>query len=141
MKLDKKIKSLLLAAIVAGMGTNTFAEMTVDTTNGVLTITSDIDGTVSAKVIGPDDKVVVNDRFSGNSFSWSPSSGPDGAYRYDVRFSPSPTNTNSSARLNLFNASSTSTEQDVSAPTIKSDYAGGSVEVKNGQLVSQGELQ
>ncbi len=44
MKLDKKIKSLLLAAIVTNVGTNAFAEMTVDKTNGALTITSDING-------------------------------------------------------------------------------------------------
>ncbi len=139
MKPENRIKSLLLVVAVASLGAPALADMTVDKTNGMLTITSDIDGTINAKIIGPDDSVAVNDRFIGNSFSWAPSSGPDGAYRYDVRFSPNPTNTNSSARLILFNTSSTSTEQDVSAPTIKSDYAGGSVEVINGQIDDQEE--
>ncbi len=117
MKLDKKIKSLLLAAIVAGVGTNAFAEITVDKTNGVLTITSDMDGTVIAKIIGPDDKVVVDESFRGSSFSWSPSTGPDGAYRYDVRVSPRVQNQGN-----------------------KSDYAGGSVEVINGQIYDHEEV-
>ncbi len=116
MKLDKKIKSLLLAAIVAGVGTNAFAEITVDQSNGVLTISSDMEGTVIAKVIGPDDIVVVDESFSGSSFSWSHSTGPDGAYRYDVKVSPQVQNQGN-----------------------KSDYAGGSVEVKNGQIDDQKE--
>ena len=118
MKLDKKIKSLLLAAIVAGVGTNAFAEITVDQSNGVLTISSDMEGTVIAKVIGPDDKVVVDESFSGSFFSWSPSTGLDGAYRYDVRVLPQSQNDS----------------EGTSTATNKSDYAGGSVEVKNGQI-------
>ena len=143
MKPENRIKSLLLVAAITSYGAPALADMTVDKTNGVLTITSDIDGTINAKVIGPDDSVVVNERFSGNSFSWAPSSGPDGAYRYDVRFSPDTTNTNSnsSARLNWFNTSSVSTQQNSSAPAAQSDYAGGSVEVKNGQIAMQGGLK
>ncbi len=126
MKLDKKIKSLLLAAIVTGVGTHAFAEMTVDKSQGQLIITSDFEGTVIAKVIGPDDVVVVNERYSGNSFSWSPSSGPDGAYRYDVRV------------IEQSNTAATKTQGQQSSST-NSDYAGGSVEVRNGAMAAATE--
>ena len=122
MKQNKKLNSLMLIGVLTGLGVNAYAEISVDTFNGVLTISSDIDGIVSAKVIGPDDKVVVNESFNGNSFSWSPSSGPDGAYRYDVRVSPQYQNDS----------------EDPSTATNKSDYAGGSVEIKNG-LIAMGE--
>lgn len=72
----------LLIGVVASVGA--FANMTVDKSKGVLTITSDISGIVIAKIIGPNDEVVVNERYEGDSFSWTPS-GMDGAYRYEVR--------------------------------------------------------
>ena len=81
MKTNVLIKWLLIGA-VSSVGA--LAEMTVDKSNGVLTITSDKSGKVTAKVIGPNDEVVVNVKYTGNSFTWTPS-GQDGAYRYDVR--------------------------------------------------------
>ena len=72
----------LLVGVVSSVGA--FAEMTVDKSNGMLTVTSDKSGKVSVKVIGPDDEMVVNEKYEGNSFSWIPS-GVDGTYRYDVR--------------------------------------------------------
>ena len=138
MNKNYKYIRVLFISLLASLSSHVMADVTVDKSNGVLTITSDIDGKINAKVIGPDDSVVVNERFSGNSFSWAPSSGSDGAYRYDVRFSPDAINTksNSSARLNLFNTTSISNQQDSSSPTVQSDYAGGSVEVINGQIAS-----
>lgn len=135
MKQENRIKLVLYMALLISPSSAVIADVSVDKSNGMLTITSDFDGTINAKIIGPDDSVVVNDSLIGNSFSWTPSSGPDGAYRYDVRFSPSPINTNSSARLNLFNTGSVSTQQN----TGQSDYAGGSVEVINGQIYDHGE--
>lgn len=136
MKNIHKYKRLMFIGLLASLSSHVMADVTVDKSNGLLTITSDIDGKIRAIIVGPDDSVVVNERFSGNSFSWAPSSGPDGAYRYDVRFTADSTNNSSSARLNLFNTSSTSNAQDGTAPVTQSDYAGGSVEVINGQIVS-----
>ncbi len=115
----------LLAGVVGSVCTS--ADMTVDKSNGVLTITSDISGTLTAKVIGPNDKVVVNEKYQGNSFSWVPS-GTDGAYRYDVRVGSAQTNG----------------KRDVSSQSrneIKVDrnYAGGSIEVKDGQMTTEEE--
>ena len=112
MKSIIKTKKLLFTAMLFSLTSHAYSEITVDQSNGVLNITSDIDGTVSAKIIGPDDKVVVDDSYSGSSFSWAPSSGPDGAYRYDIRINK------------------VSEKEEDSA----GDYAGGSVEVKNGQI-------
>lgn len=95
---------LLLIGVVSSVGA--LAEMTVDKSGGVLTITSDQSGTVTAKVIGPNDEVIVNEKYEGSSFSWTPS-GTDGAYRYDVR--------------------------------VEGDYAGGSVEVRDGQMTTEEE--
>ena len=116
MKTIFKTKKILFTAVLLSLSSNAFSEINVDQSNGVLSITSDIDGTVSAKIIGPDDKVVVDESFSGSSFSWSPSSGPDGAYRYDVRVNKAAENEEDSV----------------------SDYSGGSVEVVNG-LISNNE--
>lgn len=112
----------LVGALFAGFSAVAMADITVDKTNGILSISSDIEGTVVAKVIAPNDEVVVNERFSGNSFSWAPTSGPDGAYRYDVRVSDQSRNESI----------------DPSTTSVKSDYAGGSVEVKNGQIAMEG---
>ena len=98
MKEQKLTKMLLLSITLTSVFA--FAQMTVDKSNGVLTITSDESGTGTAKIVGPNDEVIVETEFKG-TFSWTPS-GEDGAYRYDVR--------------------------------VGNDYAGGSVEVRNGQL-------
>lgn len=113
-----KSKRMLFALMLASVTTYAYSEITVDKSNGVLNITSDIDGLVYAKVIGPDDIIVVDESFHGSSFSWAPSSGPDGAYRYDVRVN----------KVTEKEADSTS------------DYAGGSVEIKNGQLSNNEEI-
>ena len=101
-------KNILLKFLLVGVVTSVsaFAEMTVDTTGGVLTVTSTNSGKVTVKVIGSNDEMIVNESYDGNSFTWTPS-GEDGAYRYDVR--------------------------------VEGDYAGGSVEVKDGQITSDSE--
>lgn len=120
MKRNNILAKLLLAGVVSSV--SAFAIMTVDKSNGVLTVTSDISGTVIAKVIGPNDEVVVNEKYEGNSFSWTPS-GADGAYRYDVRVVPVQTNV----------------KRDVSSQSrngikVKRNYAGGSIEIRNDQI-------
>jgi hypothetical protein len=73
-------KLLLMGAVTSGF---VYAEMTVDKSNGTLNITSDTSGKVTAKIIAPNDEVIVDVTYDGSSFSWTPS-GSDGAYRYDV---------------------------------------------------------
>ena len=122
---DFNFKHVLLGALLACFSGSALAEMSVDKSQGQLIITSDIDGLVIVKIIGPDDVVVVDDRYNGNSFSWSPSSGSDGAYRYDVR---------------VIDQSNTESKQDQESESkTKSDYAGGSVEVTNGQIANYEE--
>ena len=121
MKQNTFVKSALFCVISISLTGVAIAELTVDKSQGQLNISSDINGTVIAKVIDPDDVMVVDERYFGNSFSWSPSSGPDGAYRYDVRVIPTS------------NADTTKNQEQQSEST-NSDYAGGSVEVINGQI-------
>ena len=126
MKRNNILAKLLVAGVVSSV--SAFAIMTVDKSNGVLTVTSDISGTVIAKVIGPNDEVIVNEKSSGSSFTWSPS-GVDGAYRYDVRVVPVQTNV----------------KRDVSSQSrnkikVERNYAGGSIEVKDGQIISNQNL-
>ena len=123
------VLKVLLAGVVSSVGA--LADMSVDKSGGVLTITSTITGTVIAKVIGPNDKVVVNTKTQGNSFTWIPS-GMDGAYRYDVRVVPKTTKVN---------AVDTEQQQSVEDSNMKSDYAGGSVEVTNGQITTDEEKE
>jgi hypothetical protein len=95
--------SFLMKCLLIGVvsSVSALADMTVDKSNGILNISSDKSGMVVAKIIGPNNEVIINTTYEGNSFSWSPSA-QDGAYRYDVR--------------------------------IQGDYAGGSLEVINGQI-------
>lgn len=120
-------RNVLMKCLLAGavLSVGALADMTVDKSYGVLTITSSISGTVIAKVIGPNDEVVVNTKTQGNSFTWTPS-GVDGAYRYDVRVIPVAPKTASA------NAVITMEKKNSGA---KSDYAGGSVEILNGSIV------
>ena len=106
MKRNILIKGLLVGAVLS---VSALADMTVDKSGGVLTITSTSNGKVIAKVIGPNNEVIVNETYEGSSFTWSPY-GVDGAYRYDVR--------------------------------VEGDYAGGSVEVVDGQVIAneQGDI-
>lgn len=120
------IKCLLLGVIIS---TGVLADMSVDKSNGLLTVTSNISGIVMAKVIGPNDEVIVNLKEEGNSFTWTPS-GVDGAYRYDVRVVPVNQEESSSNGIQT-------TQEDTSA---KSDYAGGSVEVVDGQMTLDVEI-
>ena len=78
----KNLFKFLLMGVVSSVGA--LADMSVDKSGGSLTVTSTLNGKVHAKVIGPNDEVVVDETYEGNSFSWSPS-GEDGAYRYTVR--------------------------------------------------------
>jgi len=103
MKRNILIKGLLVGAMFS---VSALADMTVDKSAGILTITSSTNGKVTAKVIGPNDKVIVNERYEGNSFTWTPS-GEDGTYRYNVR--------------------------------VEGDYAGGTVEVRDGQISKEEE--
>ena len=121
MKKNLFIKCLLIGVVSS---VNALADMNVDKSTGILVVTSTITGTVIAKVVGPDDKIVVNTKYEGNSFTWVPS-GMDGAYRYDVRVVPKTTevSTTDTAKKSMKASSS-----------IKSDYAGGSIEVVNGQI-------
>ena len=126
MKKNLLIKCLLIG-VVSSVGA--LADMDVDKSTGVLVVTSTITGTVIAKVVGPDDKIVVSTKYEGNSFSWTPA-GMDGAYRYDVRIIPKTTKVGSvDAVKKSVDASS----------SMKSDYAGGSVEVANGELINEEE--
>lgn len=120
MKRKTHINSLILSTLLACCSYTASAAITVDKSQGQLTITSDINGLVIVKVIGPDDVVVVDDQYQGNSFSWSPSSGPDGAYRYDVRV------------IEQTNTETTQSKESESA--TQSDYTGGSIEVVNGAI-------
>ncbi len=117
----------LLVGVVSSVGA--LAEMTVDKSGGLLTVTSTMSGTVIAKVIGPNDEVVVDRKYAGNSFTWAPS-GVDGAYRYDVRVVPIAEKT-ASASTNDIQAMEKETL------SAKSDYAGGTVEVANGQMTTE----
>ena len=103
MKNNILIKGLLVGALLS---VGAFAEMTVEKSNGMLTIMSSTSGTVTAMVVGPNDEIIVNETFDGTTFSWTPT-GEDGAYRYDVR--------------------------------VNGDYAGGSVEIKNNQIIVTNE--
>lgn len=116
MKNNLLIKCLLVG-VVTSVGA--LADITVEKSAEILTITSTIEGTVVAKIVGPDDKVIVDKKYEGNTFSWNPS-GADGAYRYDVRVIP-----------NLVDATESPSEE---TTDIKSDYAGGSVEVVDGLI-------
>ncbi len=73
-------KLLLLAAFIS---VAVFADVSVDKSNGILSINSDKSGTVRAKVINPNNEIIIDETYEGNSFSWTPA-GTDGAYRYDV---------------------------------------------------------
>ncbi len=81
MKKEFLLKFLLIG-VVSSVGA--LAEITVNKSNGVLNITSDKSGKATAKIIAPNDEIIVDESYDGSSFSWTPS-GADGAYRYDVR--------------------------------------------------------
>ncbi len=121
MKQNTFLRSALFGVILTSLSGVAIAELTVDKSQGQLNITSDFEGTMIAKVIGPDDVMVVDDRYFGNSFIWSPSSGPDGAYRYDVRVIEQST-------------TETTESQSQQSSSVKNDYAGGSIEVRNGAM-------
>lgn len=130
MRQKYRINKILLTGALITLSTNAFTEINVDKSGGVLTVTSDINGTVIAKVVGPDDEVMVDETYSGSSFSWTPS-GSDGAYRYDVRVIPDARNYNDTRAVEL--------EKVFSEINSESEYAGGSLEVKNGQIAMTGE--
>lgn len=105
-------KSLGWKVLLSGlMASSAMAALTVDMSNGVLTVTSDETGTIIAKVVDPDDKVIVDERYEGDTFTWTPS-GSDGAYRYSVRV--------------LGN--------EVDGEDTRAAYTGGSLEIVHGQL-------
>ena len=132
MKKSSIAKYLLIAA-VGSVGA--VADMTVDKSDGALTITSSISGTVVAKVTGPNDKVIVDSKYEGSSFTWTPS-GTDGAYRYEVRVTPYAEEA-TALTISALSAMESSEIKSMMEKTLntKSDYAGGSVEVRDGQIV------
>ncbi len=91
-----------------------YGQISVDKSESSLTVKSDINGIVVAKIIGPNEKVIVNKRYKGSSFSWIPT-GPDGAYRYDVRVIPTEYSRDEKNKG-------------------ESDYAGGMFQIHNGQI-------
>lgn len=120
------VKKILFSYALTCFCISASAEIYVDTSKGILLITSDLSGTVIAKIIGPDDEVVVDESYSGSSFLWTPE-GSDGAYRYDVRVVPNEQSDRITQRV-----------EDTPEGIFESDYAGGSIEVKNG-LIALGE--
>lgn len=64
---EASYKKILLTGALARLGTNAIAVITVNKSNGVLKITPDINGTVIAKVVGPDDEVMADESYSGSS--------------------------------------------------------------------------
>ncbi|WP_415407450.1 hypothetical protein ACLHDG_02670 [Sulfurovum sp. CS9] len=116
MKQTNILAKLLLAGAVSSV--SAFAMMTVDKSNGVLKVSSDINGIVIAKIINPNDEVIVHKQFNGSSFSWT-LSGPDGVYFYDVRVIPTQIVSSGDKRSG------------------RGDYAGGMIEVVGGQIVTR----
>lgn len=108
-------KSLFWKLMLSGvMATSAMAALTVDKSNGVLTVTSDAAGVVSAKVMSVTDEVIVDTTFEGYSFSWTPNVA-DGTYLYEVRVT-----------------AASEAEEEGSASDVKMGVA----MVRNGQLVS-----
>lgn len=124
MKKNTRVKIVLFSALLISSISTAMSESTVYKSNEQLTVSFDVVGTVIAKIIGPDDVSVVNERFSGNSFNWYLNSEPDGTYRYEVRIiEQSPTNDEGNSNKLSFTG------------TNKINYAGGMIEVKNGSII------
>ena len=111
-----------LGLLAAGMmgSVSAFGAMTVEVSESLLSVECDKAGTVIAKVVAPDDTVLVDTQYEGYRFTWSPS-GSDGAYRYDVRVVMQP-------------VEAVEGEHVQGAETV-SEYAGGSVEVRSGKIL------
>lgn len=106
------IATSAMAALSLEKGNNVEVEgvtatLTIEKSDGVLTVSSDKMGTITAKIVGPDDKIVIDEKYEGDTFTWTPS-GADGAYRYDVRVSDG----------------------------MREAYTGGSIEIKGGQAAA-----
>lgn len=116
------MRSKIGKAAVVGVllcGSMVWAKMDVKISESLLSVSCDHAGTVVAKVVAPDDTVVVNERYEGDTFVWTPS-GMDGAYRYDVRVA---TPSAEGKKAGVWHSTDT-----------VSDYAGGTVEVKNSNI-------
>lgn len=111
MKQNNILAKLLVAGVLSSACV--YAEMTVKQSNDILMVTSDIHGIVIAKIIGPNEKKIVDKRYNGSSFSWTPS-GSNGTYRYDVRVIPTSGN---------------------GEHLSTGDYAAGMISVADGQIV------
>ena len=123
-------QNILLKCLLAGVlgSAGALADIAVDKSDGVLSIVAEGGETMRVKIVAPDDTVIVDTEVTG-SFSWTPS-GSDGAYRYDVRVVPSTQKIASTTDIQAMAGETSGT---------KSDYAGGSVEVKNGQMMTNSE--
>jgi len=108
-----------LAALL--YGGSAFAAMDVKVTENQLSVTCDTSGTVIAKVVAPDGTVLVDTRFEGYRFTWTPS-GADGAYRYDIQV--------------LLPQEQENNTMDLTQSSPAPEYAGGSVEVRNGKIIN-----
>ena len=123
-----KIKLQASAIICLLTTTTAFATLKVAITDGVLYISSSItegNQKVIAKIVAPNDQLIVDKTYEGSSFTWTPSAGANGAYRYDVRVITTPENESSEVETkklqnNKFNSSE--------------EYAGGSIVVVNGKI-------
>lgn len=121
-------KKLIALAATCLFSASAFAALSVDTSSGVLEVSSSLGGNqkVIAKVMSPDDQLIVDQTYAGNSFTWTPPAGANGAYRYDVRVITTPDD------LEGAGAEGDAAQNNESAST--EEYAGGSVEVANGQI-------
>lgn len=121
-----------LATVCLLTATGAFAKLDVDTSNGMLSISSTAEGVtqkVIAKIMAPDDRLIVEETYEGSSFAWTPPAGANGAYRYDVRVVTTPYDAeDGSEAKKVPNNESASIEE----------YAGGSVEVRDGEIEQPG---
>ena len=131
--MNRILKHTAAIAALSMISTSAFATMTVNTTGGLLSVECDQSGTVVAKVVAPDDTIIVNERYEGNQFTWSPAEmggayryAMDGAYRYDVRIVIPPTE----------DEKSENEEAEFEENEAISEYAGGSLEVRNGEIIN-----
>ncbi len=107
---------MLLVGFVSSVYSS--ADISVDKSNGLLTISSDKDGIVIAKIFGPDNNIVVSKRYNGSSFSWVPN-GPDGTYSYEMRVVPAQKSANKETSMG------------------KGEHTAGMLEVVHGQIFNK----
>ena len=124
-----KMSSILAKVLLAGTLSSVmaFAEITVDKSNGVLSIVSESGNTMRVKIIAPDDSVIVDKEVPG-AYTWTPT-GKDGAYRYDAHdVSAAKISAEDMENIESMKAAITKISSEAN------DYAGGGIEIVNGQI-------